>query len=837
MKGFFDHLLGIDPQQAGQGSFRFSEPWPGLLTFFVIIALVWFFYRLYQTEVSRASFRYRLLLTSLRSAAALLILFMLFRPVRVVEKVEEKDTYIVVLIDDSLSMSLVDKYDSPQRIEQLSNLVWFESTGEGRGVTGERGGEGAGKPVNGQRLSPEQLSRAELAARILAHPKLRFFQKLQSLARVRVYTFSTDVRPASLLAASQEGKDSPDAPAAHGHEGAGKTKSSDPGTTGPGWLVPQGLSTRLGDAIAKASDELRGQHIAGLVLITDGQSNSGRSPEDVVIEKAVHRDPPFPLMVVGVGSATPTRDVEILQVLANEAAFVNDEVIFSVLIGNKGFGGQPVRVQLKRAGEIVEEMTTPLLSDGVSQEIKIRHIPKKTGQFSYEVSIPPQEGETLTDNNRRDHLLRVVEDRIRVLYVSDMPSWEYRYLKNALIRDHSVEVSCWLQSADPDFIQEGNRPIRRFPTDREELYQFDVVVCSDVDFSRMNDAQIQALSGFVEDLGGGIFFGAGPVHGLKGLGGTLLEKLLPVTTASNGVRGGHGPFTEAFQLQLTPEGLRHPILRMEGDPDENFKRWNLLPGFFWYLPVRGAKPGALTLAVHPYERNDSGNHVMLAAQLYGAGRTIFLASDSTWRWRYLVGDLFFYRFWGQSIRFLSTGRLLGQDKRASLLTDRNTYHLGDDVIITARLLDEFYRPLEVPELTAEAKGEGSAEKVVLRGIPRRPGNYQGTFRPQAAGPYDFTLQMQGETTPVKRSVMVTVPLFEFDHPEMNELLLRKLAHLSQGHYFNLEEIDQVPGKIRQVRENITTEIEDDLWNSPLLLLLVAILLSAEWILRKKRMMI
>jgi hypothetical protein len=72
---------------------------------------------------------------------------------------------------------------------------------------------------------------------------------------------------------------------------------------------------------------------------------------------------------------------------------------------------------------------------------------------------------------------------------------------------------------------------------------------------------------------------------------------------------------------------------------------------------------------------------------------------------------------------------------------------------------------------------------------------------------------------------------------MNEALLRRLATISGGEFFPLEEIDSVPSRMSQIRESIVTEVEDDLWDSPALLAIFALLVILEWSLRKYRMMV
>lgn len=825
MRNLLRRLLSLDADSVGEGSLRFADPWPGLVTILVVAALIALFRYLYNTERSRASRGYRTVLTWLRCSAAFLIIFMLFRPVLLTERTEERESHVVLLLDSSLSMSLCDHYADRETRRRIRELADLETGGTAQSWDGT-------SPYRPDAVV-ETLSRAELVNRILNSERLSLINKLGLNAKLRVHTFSEDLSPALGLPSGEVRRESLEPDGETDPKGTPATLLDPDGLL----IVPDGATTRLGDAIATAAGELRGQHIAGLIVISDGQSNSGRPPEEAVEDSAVRRVPPFPVLTVGVGSPEPPRDIEIVQVLANDAAFVNDEVLFSVLVRANGFGGEDAVLLLEQEGEPVKEVPVQLPEDGASKEVRLRYSPRTVGQFTYEISIPPGEGEAVSDNNSQTHLMKVVDDLVRVLYVAGQPSWEYRYLKNALMRDHAVEVSCLLQSADPDFIQEGNRPIQRFPTTRKELFQFDVLLFADVDFSLFSETQYQAIVDFVDNLGGGLLIGAGPRHGLRSLRGTSVTRLLPVVLAEDDGRRA-GPATEPFRIRLTPEGAQHSVLRMEGDSRQNDELWKQLSPFYWHLPVKEPKPGALVLAEHPFERNEAGNHVILAAQMYGAGRAVYLGTNSTWRWRYYQGDFYFYRFWGQTIRFLSAGRLLGHNKRINIVTDRNSYQLGDEVRVTARLRDELYRPLELPEVVAAAREPGgNSEDLVLVPVVRRPGTYRGTYQPQSAGAHEVLIERVGELSATARSFMVEEPALETERPEANQALLQRLAQLSDGEYIPLEDIERVPDKIAKFQENMVIEVEDDLWDSPLMLLLFSAILITEWILRKKRMMI
>ena len=76
-------------------------------------------------------------------------------------------------------------------------------------------------------------------------------------------------------------------------------------------------------------------------------------------------------------------------------------------------------------------------------------------------------------------------DSLRVLFVASQPSREYFYMVPALLRDPVVELSCWLQSADVDYVQQGNVEIKRLPETLADWKRYDVVLLYDVDPNKL----------------------------------------------------------------------------------------------------------------------------------------------------------------------------------------------------------------------------------------------------------------------------------------------------------------------------------------------------------------
>ena len=88
---------------------------------------------------------------------------------------------------------------------------------------------------------------------------------------------------------------------------------------------------------------------------------------------------------------------------------------------------------------------------------------------------------------------------------------EYRYLKNALLREKTMDLSVLLTDADEQFVQEGTDPIRRFPETPEELNRYDVVFFGDVDPRGrwLSTSQMNMLLDFIGNEGGGFALIAG----------------------------------------------------------------------------------------------------------------------------------------------------------------------------------------------------------------------------------------------------------------------------------------------------------------------------------------
>ena len=739
--------------------------------------------------------RMRGLLSALRMGALLLLFLVLSRPVKVEHREEVHPAEVVVLMDDSASMRRRDAY------------------------SGDAGTRAALEKVVGG--SPMELTRLELARRAFERQLAPILERGDY--RARLFGFAENAAPLPSMDA----------------------------------LGGRGSGTHLGSALAQVVASHRGRNVSDVIVLSDGRSNGGTPALEAARAAGAAGIPVHTLVV---GDTRPEKNAIVELVEAPSEALEGDELAVTVRILGRGVADVPpvhaVLEELDDDGDVrrsLYEQEVRLTEDGERVVLLAPSVDAglRSGDRRFRVSIPPIEGETMVDDNRVEFTVHVTPARMRVLYVDGYPRWEYRYLKNLLLRaDQNLDVQCFLLSATPDFPQESSQSLpslRSVPTTREQLLaNYDVVILGDVDPERisevpkLNEDFLNALREFVE-AGGGLLFQAGEWYNPHRYLSTPLKDVLPVVLDSTGVLAFHGDTTREFRPLLVDPAQPHEILRLDADAETNRRLWEDpaigLRGFYWYSPVEKAKPGAQVLLRHPEHTSpQSGeNYPLLVIGYYPSGRTMFLGLDSTWMWRYHYGDRYHETFWRNAIRWLALGRLKSGDRRYRLETSRATYDLEERVLIEARVLDEDFRPSRTRTQTVHWSGPDSQEnELELVLSSERAGLYRGSLRVERPGLYRAWVNADGKRVSAVEFDVV-LPSRENADPSPDPESLRLIAQKTGGRSLYLaragELADEFPGS-EERREPISSRL-DDVWDTWTTLLIALGLLSTEWILRKR----
>lgn len=760
-----------------------------------------------------ASAPMRNFLAVIRCLVIVLIAAILLDPIRVRILRKWIDSYTVVLIDDSSSMGLIDTYRDAEARRHVTNIVDFDEQ--------------------------PSVRRADLARRLLESDERAVLRNLADNNRIKLYTFSEEPLPVATLRAGWEGAAT---------ESSGTTAAlevDDLSMT----LNANGPATNLERALRRAVESLGSAPIAAVVVVTDGGLNQGASVEPLA---RYARERRIPIHAVGVGDPSPPQNVRVAEVLAPENVFQNDPFPITVRLAAEGLDGASVRVELREAapdrggeGRVVDTKTVRVGPGGAVEPLTFQRQQNRVGRYAYTVEAPLLEAESVADDNSKQVTVNVIDTRTRVLIVSGHPSWHYRFVSRLLERDATFDVSCWLQSADLSAVRDGNTIIDHLPILAEELFAYDLIILLDPSPEDLTEDWCRLVDTFVTDHGGGLLYAAARPHTpmlMREPWFQPVRDLLPVTPDPEAdlILNQIGHYQKSPSTIVIPEdAYGHSVLRVADDAAATALAWRGVGEIYWHYPVLREKPAATVLMRHgnPRMRNSYGNHVLAAVQFVGAGRTGFLAFDTSWRWRRFDPALF-DRFWVQLTRYLAEGKLLGGSKRGTILTERDRYAIGDSVAVSARLFNARYEPLILPEIKATLTVDEQRRDLVLSAQPDRPGWYSGRFVPDRTGAYVIRITMPGAPTDapleIAREIRVARPNIEIVRPQMARADLIALAEGSYGgRYFEVDQVGELPDLIPDLHAEIPIRSRPTtLWDNGWTLALLIVLLSVEWGLRK-----
>jgi hypothetical protein len=846
-----------------------------LLCAIPLALLLW----LYRYELRLVSPGTALGLLSLRLVVVLLILSLVcLQPIFARDWTEELPGRVLVVVDDSDSMQVTDPQRPPADKLRLARAVglasdlagddlldkWIEDLANNKEPrwlgADEVSDEAQRRQLREKRQQAYQqilervdgLTRAETARRLLLGDKVGLLPTIRGRHEVEVLAFDRDTREvdpdhaADLFA--EEGE----------KEGEEKDVASARGFTD--------LRSPLVRAL-EGSGPGQGK-VLGIVLLTEGQHNAGDPPNRKARELGERKVPIYP---IALGARKPPPDIAIVSVALQGQAhtvFKNVDAVVEVRFKIAGLEAGPYTVTLYRGGEEKERLEERTIRhDGKDREYLETFTVRmdRAGTQSLTATVRRQEvgkEEARADNNEGVTTVNVADDTAKVLVIDGEARWEYHYLATALERDRSMKLQRVVfhqprlnPRLSADQLEKMGSPRQQLPVGPDALADFDCIILGDVSPEDLPPADRKRLQKYVADRGGTLVILAGkrfmPLSYLQTNPDSEpdpLVQLLPIEDP-HAVKPLDG-----FRMTLTHAGQETRFLDLGSGPEA--RSWAQMPPHFWAV-VGKAKPGATALAQLPPEEGEGKSvserereNGLIVRHNYGFGRVLYVGLDSTWRWRYKVGDRYHHRFWGQAIRWAASDKpLVTGNEFVRFGTPQPVYRQGEGVPVVARF-EEKLGALD-PKMLAGArivkKGAKEVESalVPLKARPAQPRVFEGQIDSLPAGEYAIELfipdlegkllsQEKGrEGKPLRSSFQVKPPEGrEAVDLQTNWPLLEELALQSGGKVFTPEEAHGLAEMLSAKSVPHRRHLERKLWQSWWVLVMVVVLLTLEWAGRK-----
>lgn len=783
-----ENLLNLSPgEQLVDIELLMRGSWVMLVA--LLLAAVFYTFFSYRV-VRRIPTKGRKLMILCQLIVLALLIAIVAMPVAKVRYNKDYRPTMLILVDTSRSMAVQDKRVNEQDLAQALKILAAVPFDE----------ELTTESVRKQMKSAQGKSRLDLIKALFDHPEIDLLRRVGDRFDIRFFSFDQGIAP----------------------EGGADNAAA--------WLAAReadGEESRVGSAVKEAVSRYNGLPIAGVMVFSDFGWVKGEDPVHVADEMERRG---IPIYTIPVGLPAPP-DAMIAEVIAPGAVFQGEPVSLRVRVESRGLEGRLAALTLKVNGE--EQQVEPITLQDGAQFVELTFQPKqRSGVLVLDYELDGTDDDSNFNNNTEQRRLKIIDEKIKVLYIEGMPRWEFRYLRWVLLRNPHLQTRFLMTEGDPELAKMSPYFMSGFPQDVRNIFEYDLIILGDVSSKYFKPGQLELLETQIKENGGSLIMIGGTQSAPSSYQNTPIEQILPVN-----IGVGQPRIFANNTFPILPEGEgRSPITTLVDAPDANQHIWSKVRPLGRLPVLDGPKPSANVLLQLPAQNAGEPPYPLVSWHTYGNGKSMFVATDRLWRLRLEVGDAHHARFWGQTIQFLAMSRLLGQNKRISLQTERKRYNPGEPIKVYANVLSESYEPAVKESHTVVVERTGfvdSAQELTLIPDPATPGVYFGTLPAGAEG--DYVLRALEHEQEISSTVDFSVaydPLEDRDTAAKLQIA-SEVAKRSGGKVVAPVALPSFIDALPTQTMTRVVSIEIELWDTPLLYLPLVLFAGLEWYLRRR----
>lgn len=602
--------------------------------------------------------------------------------------------------------------------------------------------------------------------------------------------------------------------------------------------APVETATHIGDGLKQLATETSDLPIGAILLLSDGGENTpGMGGSGIGLDALQSlRNRRLPVHTVGFGNLERAHDVELEDVSVAASTIVDARLMATVSFIQHGYAGQKAMLTVRDGDKTLASREVTLAANGVFQTEPVFFSAGAAGAKSLQFGIEPIAGEENLSNNAMTRPVLVSDVKKRILYIEGEPRWEFKFIRRAEEDDPTVQLVSMLRTSENKIYRQGisdpGELADGFPVRPENLFGYAGIIIGSVDADYFTPLQQELLHEYVDRRGGGVLFlGGRSSLSDGGWSASNMNELLPTFLPA----GRNSFHRNSATVELTAAGVDAPITRLLDDPAKNAERWKKLTYLADYQDAGSPKPGATVLVQMNAGRRKLP---MLITQNYGHGRTAIMATGGTWRWQMseALGDPSHDLFWQQLLRWLVA------DSPGPVTASMPARNLMDEghVQLAVQVRDQHFQPAEDAHVTAHIVGPAGANAFIdLTPSRETPGSYQGEWTAEKPGTYlaEVTAESVGaKPQELGRDVLTFQRedgIAENFHTEQNRTLLQQLASQTGGRYWEPSDLKNLTRDIAYSEAGISVRTTNELWNMPIVFVLLLGLPITEWLLRRK----
>lgn len=582
-----------------------------------------------------------------------------------------------------------------------------------------------------------------------------------------------------------------------------------------------GSRTDLSSAIRWTSNQRASTRPGAVVLITDGNTNTGDNPLYSAMDAGLG------VYSVSIGDTVPPIDASLQAILTSGLAVIDEPTPVSATIFSKGLQGELATVEFREENRVFATDTITLPRNGLQANVGVLWTPKVEGLRKIEAKLITSAGEYTIANNVARDFVEVRNAKRTVVIYAGAPSPDLTFIRAVVARDNNINVIVVVQKQGSEFYD---------PLPPNNVLQ-DAEACIFIGFPVASTPRpvIDQVARACKN-GLSLLFIASKDTDYSKLG--PLDDVIPFSVAT----------TRPSEFAVTPEvtriGTSDPLMKITGT-ERDVELWNTLPPVYRTETFVTPKPGAKTLATMRIQ-NVPIEEPLIMRRENGKARSLAVLAYGIYRWK-LLGEgpaigrgeqpiPFFDRFIESGVSWLS---VRDNNRRVRIRSTRTFYGAGETVAFTANVLDASLAPVDDADVTVTIVLPGGSEQQLVLSA-NGGGRYSGTLGTLPTGSYRYSgIAQRGTATIGEDHARFDVDELGLEAAGIssNIVLLRAMADRTGAHVVDASRLDELVKALKadpRLRPRaITKERDTTLWHLPWPLAIVLVSFTVEWILRKR----
>jgi len=575
-----------------------------------------------------------------------------------------------------------------------------------------------------------------------------------------------------------------------------------------------GSRTDIAAALEQLPSLTQGANLRGVVLVSDGLFNAGRTPLRVADRY------PVPIHTVTIGDTTQQRDLAVRRVTTNDVAYTDAEVPVQATLQAQRIDATTVTVTVSEEDTVRAETDVRLPGGTAEIPVSLSFRPSSPGlkQLTVRASAVPEE--VTTRNNARSTTVRVLDRKRRILLLGAAPSPSVTAVRRVLERDANADLTVRIPRRDGSFY---GGP---FP---DTLSDYDAVVSAGFPSSVVPRTAVERTRDALDDGVPAVFF----LHRQTDLSAWTehFQSHLPALPESVRLAWASGA------AAIADDAAQHPIFRIE---DASPNGVGQLPPLEVPTGTWTPTPDADVLAV-TQRPSQSEPAPLLVVRRRAGHRTALFLGTATWRWSLLPQSLSSAEpFWpglvSNLVRWVSTQ---AEDQQVRIRPVASQFDGDESVRFTGEVYDESMAPL--PSATVDVTiSDTTGAKHTSTMTPTGDGQYALDVGPLPEGRFQYQAVAQHSGSVLGRDqgqFSVGALQLEYQTAQADPVLMRQIAQRSGGTAYTSDRGSDLPAELAASSsfspEVKTSTTEIDLWNRWPFLLVLLVTLGTEWTARKR----